>query len=228
VIHHVTQRGVNRQNVFFSQQDREVYLELCQANQSDAGVRLLAYCLMTNHLHWVVVPDRPESLAVFFQRVHGRYAQYLNARRRRTGHLWQNRFFSCAVAGERAAVVLRYVESNPVRANLAQAPEDYAWSSAAAHLAGPGSEAIPLLDWDDWTSRGGAAGWRRLVSGEESVRDVTAVRRATFSGAPFGPDAFVREWEHEFGRKWRQPGRPRRMPVASETGTELFATMSVG
>jgi putative transposase len=87
VPYHVTQRGTGRQKVFFSIQDRKVYLDLLRQNLADAGVRLLAYCLMTNHIHAVVTPERGDSLAVLFRRVHGRYAQYLNARMRCSGHL---------------------------------------------------------------------------------------------------------------------------------------------
>ena len=72
--HHITQRGVNRQDVFFSAADREVYLSLMEDNLGDAGVKVLAWCLMTNHVHWVVLPERPDSLAILFRRVHGRYA----------------------------------------------------------------------------------------------------------------------------------------------------------
>lgn len=92
VAHHVTQRGVDRQDVFFSSGDRSTYLKLIEDNQASCGVRVLAWCLMSNHVHWVVVPEREDSLSILFRRVHGRYAQYLNARRGRTGHLWQNRF----------------------------------------------------------------------------------------------------------------------------------------
>ena len=118
---HVTQRGVNRGDVFFSQADRLTYLRLVSEQRQEAGVRVLAWCLMTNHVHFVVVPEREDSLAVMFRRVHGRYAQYLNARRGRTGHLWQNRFFGCPVAGARETSLLRYVEWNPVRAGIAAA-----------------------------------------------------------------------------------------------------------
>lgn len=91
---HITQRGVDRGNVFFSASDRIYYLQLLKNELVDGGLRVLSYCLMTNHVHFVVVPERADSLAVAFQRTHGRYAQYLNVRRNRTGHLWQNRFFS--------------------------------------------------------------------------------------------------------------------------------------
>ena len=106
VAHHVTQRGVNREDVFYSHRDRETYLTLVQDQRNDAGVRILGWCLMTNHVHWVVVPEQEDSLAVLFRRVNGRYAQYLNAGRRRTGHLWQNRYFSCPVSAEKEEIVL--------------------------------------------------------------------------------------------------------------------------
>src|SRR5947209_11547802 len=147
VAHHVTQRGVDHANVFYSQQDRQVYLNLVAENLVPAAVRVLAWCLMTNHVHWVVIPEREDSLAILFRRVHGRYAQYLNARRGRSGHLWQNRYFSCAVAEEREEIALRYVEWNPLRAGLVDLPQAYRWSSAAAHLRGPEAELTPLPDW---------------------------------------------------------------------------------
>ena len=129
---------------------------------------MLGWCLMTNHVHWLVVPDREDSLSLLFRRVHGRYAQYLNAKRQRTGHLWQNRFFSCAVAPEREQIVLRYVEWNPVRAEMVESPERDSWSNAAAHLVGPASEIIPLLDWDYWRGQGGAEEWSRLLGTAET------------------------------------------------------------
>ncbi len=94
VFYHVTQRGVDRMDVFDSEQDRLVYLGLAADQVRDARLRVTAYCFMRNHVHWIVKPERENSLAVFFRRVHGRYAQYFNAAQRRTGHLWQNRYFA--------------------------------------------------------------------------------------------------------------------------------------
>jgi putative transposase len=125
LVYHVTQRGVNRQDVFFSHADRTTYLALAEANTADCQVRVFAWCLMSNHVHWVLEAGRANSLAVFFRRVNGRYAQYLNARRRRTGHLWQNRFFSCPVGPTHLWHTLRYVEGNPVRAGLMEVNEAY-------------------------------------------------------------------------------------------------------
>jgi len=77
---HITQRGVNRQATFCSEDDRKTYLRLVLDNLEEAGVALLAWCLMTNHVHLIARPERDDSLAVLFRRVHGRYAQYYNAR----------------------------------------------------------------------------------------------------------------------------------------------------
>ena len=85
--YHVTQRGTNRQRVFYCPTDYKMYLSLVREQLADAECRVLAYCLMTNHVHLVLVPERSDSLAVLFRRVHGRYSQYLNTRRHRTGHL---------------------------------------------------------------------------------------------------------------------------------------------
>src|SRR5450432_329262 len=133
--YHITQRGTDRQKVFFSVADRAMYLRLIRENLEDAGVRVLAYCLMTNHVHFVAVPDRADSLAVLFRGANGRYAQAVNIRRGRSGHLWQARFYTCPMAERHLWIGLRYVESNPCRAGLTARPEDYRYSSAGAHLA---------------------------------------------------------------------------------------------
>jgi putative transposase len=88
---------VDRRETFSCVEDRQTYLSLIRHNLNDSGARILGWCLMTNHVHLVVLPEREDSLAVLMRRVHGRYAQYYNARHGRTGHLWQNRFFSVSV-----------------------------------------------------------------------------------------------------------------------------------
>ena len=129
----MTQRGTNRRQVFFGIADRKLYLQLIRENLAEAGVRILAYCLMTNHVHLIAVPEREDSLAVLFGRAHGRYSQALNIRRGRCGHLWQARFHSCPMSAVHLQVGLRYVEANPCRAGLVERPEHYRWSSAAVH-----------------------------------------------------------------------------------------------
>ena len=151
--HHITQRGTNRQIVFYTQQDRRVYLELLRENSRQAGVRILAYCLMVNHIHLIAIPEQSDGLAICLRRTHGRYAQYLNARRLRSGHLWQNRFYSCPMDNAHLWIALQYVEQNPVRAGLVEAAEAFPWSSASAHSSG--KDTTRLLDMEFWSLAGG-------------------------------------------------------------------------
>lgn len=200
--YHITQRGTNRDSVFFGVEDRLRYLELMVDNLPDAGARVLAYCLMTNHVHWVVVAQAVDSLAVLFRRVHGRYAQYLNVTRRRTGHLWQNRFYSCPLAATHLGRALRYVECNPLRAGLVQRPEEYRWSSAAAHLGAEDTSGI--LDLDFWQREGGAERWQGLLAAPEQAMELRLLRRCTYAGRPFGDEEFVKSLETQFQRSWRR------------------------
>jgi putative transposase len=201
--YHVTQRGTNRQKVFFSTSHRKIYLSLVARHLDDAGVRVLAYCLMSNHVHWVVVPERADSLAVLFRRVHGAYAQAINAGMGRSGHLWQNRFYSCPLSGAHLWVALRYVEANPVRAGLVGRAEEYRWSSAAAHL-GDGRDGAGVLDADFWERSGGSATWREMHTAREQEDQVHLLRRCTYAGRPFGEESFVVQMEEQFQRHWRR------------------------
>jgi putative transposase len=89
VAHHVTQRGNNRQDVFFVDEDRRVYLELLTEQAVKYGLEILAYCLMTNHVHLVAIPHEEETLAQAIGRTHFRYTQCINRFHRRSSHLWQ-------------------------------------------------------------------------------------------------------------------------------------------
>lgn len=152
ISHHVTQRGNNRQKVFRSDDDRRFYLDTLHSKCALHGVALLGYCLLSNHVHLIAVPQRPDSLAQALGRTHGLYAQRFNPLHRASGHLWQNRFFSCALGPSHLRSALAHVDLNPVRARLAERAEDYAWSSARAHLTG--LDADPLLDSWQWQELG--------------------------------------------------------------------------
>jgi putative transposase len=203
--YHITQRGTNRQRVFFTDSDRSTYLRLMAHNLEDAGGRILAWCLMTNHVHFVAVAEREDSLSVLLRRVHGRYAQMLNARRLRSGHLWQNRFYSCALSASHLRRALAYVEGNPVRAGLVERAELYRWSSAAVHL-GLVKDRYQLLNQEFWAEQGGASGWAELLATPQEAQEARRLRRCTFAGRPYGEDAYVALFEKHFQRAWRKWG----------------------
>ena len=209
--HHVTQRGNNKQDVFFVDDDRRVYLELLREQGERFGFRLEGYCLMTNHVHLVGVPVREESLAKAIGRTHFLYAQYVNRMHGRTGHLWQNRFYSCALDDAHAYNALCYVELNPVRAGVVKKAWEYPWSSAAAHCGA--DEEDPFLDLAAWRARMSAKEWRatlKEVARNKGMQE--AVRRNTHTGRPLGSDRFLSKVEHLIGH------RVRPLPIGRQKG----------
>ncbi len=148
-------------------------------------------CLMSNHVHLVVVPERADSLAVLFRRVHGAYAQAVNASLGRSGHLWQNRFYSCPLSERHLWIALRYVEANPVRAGVAPRPELYRWSSAAVHLGEREPERSGALDIAFWLRSGGAETWREMHTSTDGESHLNLLRRCTYAGRPFGDEEFL-------------------------------------
>lgn len=135
--HHVTQRGNNRQPVFFDDQDRLKYLDTFQQYSVKYYLDVWAYCLMPNHIHLLVVPQNEEALSSGVGLANQVYTRYVNRKYFRSGRLWQNRFFSCIVdTDEYLWSVARYIENNPVKAGLSKNAEDYRWSSARCHVNG--------------------------------------------------------------------------------------------
>jgi len=186
--HHITQRGNNRQDVFFVDADRRVYLELLAEQAERFGLRIDGYCLMTNHVHLIATPRRAESLAKAVGRTHFRYTQYVNGLHGRSGHLWQNRFYSCALGEEHFWTAMTYVERNPVRAKLVRRAWRYPWSSAAAHVGG--ADATGLTDaaaWADRLPRG--LDWREALTASQDKATVERVRLCTSRGRPLGGDS---------------------------------------
>ena len=95
VPHHVTQRGNSQRCVFETDVDRLVYLRLLRLNCQAHELSVVGFCLMSNHVHLVVIPRRAESMALALRHTHGRYASYLNARLGTSGHILQGRYYSC-------------------------------------------------------------------------------------------------------------------------------------
>jgi putative transposase len=214
VPHHITQRGNNRQDVFLSPEDRRFYLELLRTKCNQHGVALLGYCLMTNHVHLVAIPQRPDSLARGLGQTDGQYSQWFNRRHRRSGHLWQERFAACSLGRTHLLAALAYVDLNPVRAGLVPNAVDYQWSSAAAHVASIDSD--PLLDSWIWSELALAGDWADGL--RAGVPDETAarLRQATFCSEPFGDASFVQQMERRAGRPLlrRKPGPRAKAAVA--------------
>jgi putative transposase len=209
--HHVTQRGNARRDVFYSTTDRQVYLGLLQEYSQHYQLKILGYCLMTNHVHLVVEPATEHSMARALREVHGRYARYRNALDRSSGHVWQNRYYSCAVEAVGLGAVMRYVELNPVRAGLVSSAGDYVWSSAVLHLGG--GDAMGLVDDREWRRDWSVEEWTQMLG--QGAAEAAAIREATYGGRPFGSEQFMSTVERQLGRRIAagKPGRPRKSEV---------------
>jgi len=219
VPHHLTQRGLDRHRIFFSELDYEVYLRLVSLSASRFGVDLLGYALMTNHVHWVAVPRQPLALAKTFGEAHGRFATYANARVSRSGHFWQNRFFSCALDQSHLWAALRYVERNPVRARMVEQAGEYAWSSAAAHV---GIDSGPeWLGTEPMRSVFTPEQWRMYLQSASIGEAEMELRKSTYTGRPAGSPEFVAWAESQLGRRLEaQPGgRPPKKRMAAAVGS---------
>jgi putative transposase len=159
--HHVTQRGNARREVFYSDNDRLVYLSLLQHHSKVARLEILGYCLMSNHVHLITVPRAPDALARALHHTHGRYAIYLNSRMAATGHVWQGRYYSCPLDVGHLWEALRRTELNPLRASMVRCASDWPWSSAAVHCGA--APVAPWLDIDLWGRRWSTDDWRTYL-----------------------------------------------------------------
>ncbi|MDQ7788406.1 MAG: transposase [Thermodesulfovibrionales bacterium] len=206
--HHITQRGNYRQTVFERDEDYLHYIEWLKLYTKKYSLKIWAYCLMQNHVHFIAVPLETDSLAKSFNTLHMRYAQYINMRNKSPGHLWQGRFYSCVLDKRHLYAGIRYVENNPVRAQLVKKAEEYQWSSARGHLKEKTdtvlSEDCPLVERiPDWSS---------YLKEKEEASSVEEIRKNTKTGRPCGDDKFVLKLERLIGRRlsalpW---GRPRK------------------
>jgi len=208
VPHHVTQRGNRREDVFFDDEDRRRYLLLLLEYSQKHALDVWAYCLMTNHVHFVAVPRERDSLAATFKPVDMRYSQHVNRRLHTTGHLWQGRFYSCPLDDEHLWEAVRYVERNRVRAGMVKRAKQYPWSSAATHC---GRRPDPLIS-GALETRGVVDDWPQWLRQEDDEKVLKLLRLRTRTGRPAGDAAFVARLEELSGRFLapRVGGRPRK------------------
>ena len=206
VVHHVVSRGNNHMRIFTCRAEKQLYLlRFCRMAQEER-VLVHGYCLMDNHVHWLLTPTTPTGLARLFRRAHTWWALTFNRKHGRTGHLLQARFHSSPLSEDHYWTALRYVELNPRRANLVQKPEEFEFSSARAHLTGLPDPAAPLVDVK--TRQGfSRSQWREFLSRTDLPRE-TALRRALPASRPCGNADWIRKLEARFHRKlaWSPPG----------------------
>jgi len=203
--HHVTQRGVRKNDVFFCQEDYELYIRLLAKYCQQSGTEIWAYCLMNNHVHLVMVPSSEDGLRASLGEAHRRYTLHINAREDCRGHLWQERFHSFPMDEKHLLAATRYVELNPVHANMVSKAEDYAWSSAKAHLAEKDDllvKVAPMLERVN--------DWQGYLNSELADEVVQALRMHSKTGRPLGDTSFLDKLEMQVGKVLRPLAKGRK------------------
>ena len=196
---HIVQRGNDRNPVFFTEMDYRVYLDVLNEVSHRYGCAIHAYVLMTNHVHLLMTPQSKDGASRCMQMLGNKYVRYINGAYRRTGTLWEGRFKSALIDSDHYLLTCyRYIELNPVRANMVLLPGDYRWSSyhynalgQADALVKPHSGYVDLGQGD--TER------RQLYLGlfDNCIdkEQLQLIRKSTQSGTIIGGDVFKEKIE---------------------------------
>ena len=194
--YHVTQRGVDRGLIFRARTDYAVFLAILRRESARCQLRIHAYTLMRNHLHFLATPDSATSLPKTMQALGRSYVPFFNRRYNRTGALWEGRYRLALVYDERYWLTcMRYVELNPVRAGIVNKPEEYRWASYVHHAFGKPDALVSghaLYSTLGATPESCQLAWRRICGQNipadhlESMRK--SIREGIVVGGPLCPD----------------------------------------
>ena len=210
VPYHITQRGNHRQDVFYTPDHYRQYLEYIAQYSSRYRFDILAYCLMSNHIHLVGIPRKQDSMARMIQATHSRHTQNVNRNMGFHGHLWHSRFYSTALDDLHLWNCFKYVEQNPVRAGILTKAQEYVWSSAASHCR---LRDDPVLTFDPRINEM-FDGWSKTLKVQPEKEIIERIRNRTMTGVPCGDERFRRRISRLAGKKLID--RPRGRPFKSD------------
>ena len=210
---HVIQCGNNREACFFAQQDYLFYLSCLGDACSRYHAAVHAYVLMTNHVHLLMTPDDQEGISRVMQSIGRRYVQYINKEYQRCGTLWESRHKASLVDAEQYLLTCyRYIELNPVAANMVKHPGDYPWSSYRHNAFG---DRNPLITQHELyrslgvTEEERRSRYRTLVETSLAKEDIHTIRSAARFSMPVGDSRFKAQIERVLGCSIGQAKRGR-------------------
>jgi putative transposase len=221
LLFHALNRGNNRQTVFHCPQDGRTFLRALAQTQRRYPFRLFGYCLMPNHFHLLLAPEKGQNISRILQSLTVAHTWHYHRQNLCTGHVWQGRFKSPVIEDDdHALTVLRYLEANPLRARLVGDLAEYPFCSYGHH--GLGQEDPLLSPLPFWWERLGRseearqAFWRGFVQQPLSERELALLRKSVTSGRPYGSEAWVRTLHPSLGlsAEPRPRGRPRKQQPA--------------
>jgi putative transposase len=213
MVFHVLNRGVGRQRIFGREQDYQAFERILEETLARRPMRICAYCVMPNHWHMVLWPERDGDLASFMHWLTLTHVARWQQSKGRVGygHLYQGRYKSFPVeTQDHFYQVVRYVERNPLRAGLVQEADAWRWSSLWRFCRGsPGQKSL-LSNWPVARPRG----WLRHVAEPQSEAELEALRGCANRGTPLGSPEWTRRIAKHLGLEHtlRPRGRPRKLP----------------
>ena len=225
---HIIQRGNNRSACFFADHDYGCYLHHLEELAARYTCSIHAYVMMTNHVHLLLTPGRPDGASLLMKHLGQRYVQYVNRVYDRSGTLWEGRFRSSIVQVETYLLrCQRYIELNPVRASIVDAPGAYPWSSFGANALGHRGHLItphPIflaLGPDEVNRR---AAYLELFRGEPEPMELEEIRTSANAGYALGNERFRKEMAVALGRRAGpgKPGRPSEVSNRHAGGEEAL------
>jgi len=194
--YHVILRGNAGQDVFFSDQDRSRFCFLLQEGVERYRHRILAYCLMTNHIHLIIQVDEI-PLSRIIQNLSFRYTRFINYQKKQFGHLFQGRYKAILIDIDSYLLeLIRYLHTNPVRAGIVKTPERYIWSSHTAYLkkiSVPWLSMTPVLSQFASTEQKAIALYHKFIQTETDDKSPIMFQKGNFEGRILGTDRFIEE-----------------------------------
>ena len=211
---HIVQRGNNRANIFLEDADYPVYLDCLKEAAERYSCKIHAYVLMTNHVHILATPADKDAISRMMQYVGRRYVPYINRTYHRSGTLWEGRYKGSLVQDDYYFLAcMRYIELNPVRANIVKS--GYPWSSYATNASGRKSELITphsvylALGKNDAARR---TAYKKLFNQRMDSESIESIRSAWQTGTPLGNDQFKERIEKTLKIRvgYAKRGRPKK------------------
>jgi putative transposase len=202
--HHALQRGNNHQAIFFEEKDKQHFCKNLIKYSREQQVYIGAYCLMTNHLHLLLYPDKEKGLINFMKFINQIHSQYINRKYKRSGKLWENRYKLYLVDPDYEWRVARYIELNPVRAKMANNPQDYQYSSAKKNLRNIKDNVV-----NTDIIKGEYKDYQNFVKEKIEEKELRQIEDALQQNKALGGKDFIEKLEKRFGRvfKTRKRGR---------------------
>lgn len=213
--HHIMQRGIEGAPVFFKKEHFQHYLNLLEKNLKASSMDFLGYCLLPNQIHLIVTPKKSEDLARIIGETHRLYTKNINEEMKRSGPLFQNRFFSYAMDEQNSLRSARYVETMPVTTKITDDPVRYLWSSAKYRikvkensLLKPFNSFHSVHNWSDYLER------------PMDIDEIKTINLHLQTGRPRGSDMFLDNIESQIGRPVRPQKRGRKPKQETQSEPE--------